>query len=224
MDDMVAAETYLNPGRFVDLDHPAVRAYAAEHVGDAADTKGKVLNLFYAIRDGIYYDPYLPPTDPRSYMASVAVETGRGWCVPKAALMAACCRIHGIPARPGYADVINHLATDKLLEALGDDVFYWHSYCDVFMGEKWVKCTPAFNKSMCEKFGLKPLDFDGETDSLFHEFDQAGNKHMEYLRDRGTYADVPMDEIIATFKANYRADWLTGLEGDFQEEAGQPAA
>ena len=73
---------------------------------------------------------------------------------------------------------------------------------------------------MCEKFGLKPLEFDGATDSLFHEFDQAGNLHMEYIKERGTYQDVPFEEIVATFAACYKqVDW--GIDGDFQQEAGQ---
>jgi hypothetical protein len=114
---------------------------------------------------------------------------------------------------------MNHLATEKLLERMGSDIFAWHSYADIWLNGKWVKATPAFNISMCEKFGLKPLAFDGHNDSLFHEYDQAGNRHMEYILDRGTYADVPFDEIVTTFRGLYRAV-LLGIEGDFQAELG----
>lgn len=209
---------FLSPGKFIESDDPLIVDYATRTAG-AGDDMERALRLFYAVRDDILYDPYMPLGDPRSYSGKVALETGRGWCVPKSALLTACARAIGIPARPGYADVHNHLATPKLLERMGTDVFAWHSYTELFLNGRWVKCTPAFNKSMCEKFGLKPLDFDGVTDSLFHEFDQAGNKHMEYIRDRGTYADVPFEEIVATFRDIYRAVEM-GIEGDFQAEAG----
>ena len=212
---------FLEPGEFVDSDHPAVIEYAHEIAGNAKTDKQQVLNFYYAIRDDIRYDPYLPVADPASYRASDSVLTRRGWCVPKAALMAACCRIYNIPARPGYADVKNHLATQRLLDLLGTDLFAWHSYCDILIDGKWVKATPAFNLSLCEKFGLKPLEFDGETDSLFHEFDQAGNKHMEYVEDRGPFLDVPFEQILATFKEIYNPSYIAGAGGDFHAEAAQ---
>ena len=74
------------------------------------------------------------------------------------------------------------MATEKLTEAMGTDVFFWHSYCELLLDDKWVKCTPAFNKSLCDKFALKTLDFDGKTDSLFHAYYKVGNKHMEPRR------------------------------------------
>lgn len=215
---------FLAPGEFINSDHPDVIAFADKTVGDATTDLDKALRLFHAIRDDIFYDPYLPMGKKESYRAIDALTSGRGWCVPKAALLAACARAQGIPARCGYADVKNHLATKKLLDEIGTDIFFWHSYCDLYLNGKWVKATPAFNKAMCDKFGLKPLEFDGETDSLFHEFDQAGNKHMEYVQDRGTYADVPFEEILATFVAEYKgmSEHLDeGIEGDFLEDIGK---
>ena len=212
-------EQFLKPGQFIDSDHQAVISFAHKYVGEAQTNLDRVLNFYYAIRDTIRYDPYMPVSDVASYRASDTVINQRGWCVPKAALLAACCRIFSIPARPGYADVKNHLATDRFLDLLGTDVFAWHSYCDIFIEDSWVKATPAFNLALCEKFGLKPLEFDGIKDSLFHEFDKAGNKHMEYIKERGTFADVPYKKILATFKNLYKPDYIGGVEGDFHAEA-----
>lgn len=217
-------EDCLKPARFVDSDHPLVVAFAGEHTNAGDDAMTIALDLYYAIRDGIRYDPYGPMGAPSTYRASDAVASGRGFCIPKSALLAACARIHGIPARPGYADVRNHLATPRMLEVMGTDVFYWHSYCELFLDGVWVKATPAFNASLCDRFGLKPLEFDGRTDSLFHEFDRDGNRHMDYIRDRGPFADVPFDDIIATFRAEYDLDWMGGVDADFDadaEEAGR---
>jgi len=212
-------EEYLKPGKFIDSDHPDVIEYANKHVGTGTTDTEKTLSLFYAIRDGIRYNPYIDIISPTAYRASDAVKSGEGWCVPKASLMTACLRIHGIPARPGYADVKNHLASQRLLDLMGTDTFPWHSYCEVYLEGKWVKATPSFNLSLCEKFGLKPLDFDGKNDSLFHEFDQAGNKHMDYIQDRGTFVDVPMDEIVKTFQELYRPEYFESVGGDLYAEA-----
>src|SRR6266480_8073642 len=83
------------------------------------------------------------------------------------------------------------------------DIFYWHGYTEMLLDGKWVKATPAFNIELCEKFRLLPLEFDGRNDSLYHQFDAAGNRHMEYVNQRGTYSDLPLGEIINTFQKKY---------------------
>lgn len=208
---------YLNPGRFADSDNGEVIEFAWAHAGRGETDLDKTLKLYYAVHDEIRYDPYVAFGDPASYQASVALARGWGWCVAKSALFVASLRSLGIPARPGYADVKNQLATPRLLEALGSDIFYWHSYSEVLLEDRWIKATPVFNKSLCDRFGLKALDFDGRHDSLFHEFDHAGNRHMEYIH---AFADVPYDDIIATFRSEYRPELLGGIAGDFQAEAG----
>lgn len=213
---------YLRPAEFVDSGHPAIIDYARRVAGSAGTERERVLQLFYAVRDDIYYDPYLPMGRKESYRASDCLLSRRGWCVPKAALLAACARTLGVPARCGYADVRNHLATPRLIESMGTDVFYWHSYCDLYLEGKWVKATPTFNRTLCEKFGIRPLDFDGRHDALFHEYDREGKRHMEYIRFRGAYADVPFAEIIATFAEEYNdsdRELEEGMPGDFQAEA-----
>lgn len=79
------------------------------------------------------------------------------------------------------------------------DIFHWHGYVDIWINGKWVKATPAFNIQLTEKFGLLPLDFDGENDSIYHEFDKKGNRHMEYLNYRGTFVECPREEMVKTF-------------------------
>ena len=83
------------------------------------------------------------------------------------------------------------------------DVFVFHGYTELWLDGAWRKVTTAFNRSLCEKFGLLPLEFDGVNDSLYHPYDQAGSRHMEYVNDRGTYDDLPLDEIVQTFAVVY---------------------
>ena len=121
----------------------------------------------------------------------------------KAVALAACARACGIPARLGFADVRNHLTTEKLRAHMGTDVFYWHGYTELFIDHKWVKATPAFNLALCEKAGIKPLEFNGQDDSIYHPFDQSGRQHMQYLQHRGHYIDVPIAEMLAAFRTHY---------------------
>ena len=108
----------------------------------------------------------------------------------------------------------------RLYDLVKTDTFMWHSYTELYLSGRWVKATPAFDRALCERAGIKPLDFDGKTDSLFQPFDQAGRRHMEYLRDRGTFADVPFDVIRADFIANYPILMGSeGIAGDFHAEA-----
>jgi transglutaminase-like putative cysteine protease len=118
-------------------------------------------------------------------------------------LLAAACRAADIPARLGFADVCNHMSTTRMTEMLGSDIFYYHGYTSILIEGNWVKATPAFNQQLCEISGLLPLEFDGETDSIFHPFDKAGKRHMEYLNYRGEFDDVPFDDLIKTFAEKY---------------------
>jgi transglutaminase-like putative cysteine protease len=211
---------YLQPGRFVDGDHPAVVAFSKKNAA-GENNREKAVSLYYAIRDGIRYNPFQNFTLDSVYRASSCLEAGEGWCVPKAALLAACARVAGIPSRVGYADVKNHLTTPALTARMGTDLFVFHGYAELFLEGKWVKATPAFNLALCSKFRVKPLEFDGTQDSIFHPFDEDNRRHMEYIHDRGSFADVPADEIRQVFAATYPAQFNLGP--DAHKEVFEPA-
>lgn len=199
-------QPYLASSPTIDYGHPLVADFAQRHASCSRDRREQAVRLYFAVRDTIRYDPYLLDLSVEGLRASTTLKAGRGWCVAKAILLAACCRYHGIPARLGYADVRNHLSTARMREQMKTDVFYWHGYTSIFLGGKWLKATPAFNIELCEKFRLRPLDFDGLNDSIYHPFDLDGNRHMDYLGYRGEFAEVPIDLIIETFRREYRAD------------------
>ena len=212
--------TFLQPARFIDSDAPNVRELARDAIKEARNDTERAIALYRAVRDLVLYDPYVDITSPRSYRASDVLALGRAYCVGKACLLAAAARAAEIPARVGYADVRNHMTSPRLYALLGTDVFLWHSYADLCVEGRWVKATPAFNASLCDRLGVHVLEFDGRSDSLFQQFDRAGNRHMEYVLDRGTFADVPFDKIVADFRTHYPALVAkTGLSGDFQAEA-----
>jgi len=192
----------LAPTALIDSDHPAVQAFAHQHDrGD--DVRQRAVALTLAVRDGFRYDPYRIDLSTQGMRASTVIEQGFGWCVPKAALLAAVCRAAGIPARVGYADVRNHLSTERMRQSMQTDLYIWHGYADLWIDGAWVKATPAFNIELCQRFGLLPLDFDGRSDSIYHPFDRAGNRHMEYVNQRGVFDDMPLAQIVADFAALY---------------------
>jgi len=197
--DDPAPEECLAPTRFLDWEHPDVVAFvdrACDRAG-ADDERSRAVALFLAVRDGIRYDPYAVSDDPDWYRASNVVHLPAAYCIPKSVLLSAACRAVGIPARLGFADVRNHLQSAKLREAMGTDVFAYHGYSELWLGGRWVKVSSAFNRELCERFGTRVLEFDGEHDALMHPYDTHGHRHMEYVRSRGSYADLPFDQIMA---------------------------
>jgi transglutaminase-like putative cysteine protease len=194
---------YLQPTRFIDSGEPAVRAFAQDAVKGIAGDKARAIALYYAVRDGVAYDPYLDYTEPDVFRAGAVLAGRRGFCAGKSSLLAASARAVGIPARVGFSDVRNHLNSKRLRELVEGDTFFWHSYTEIKIDGAWVKCTPAFDRELCARARIAPLEFDGEHDSLFHLFDDAGRRHMEYLNDRGGFADVPVAAILADFRRLY---------------------
>lgn len=193
-----------SPTSTIESDSPAVADFVALKTAGADSEIQRARSLFYAVRDTIRYDPYHIDLSVNGMKASTTLSTGQGWCVSKAILLAACCRSIGIGARLGFADVRNHLSTERMRRTMQTDIFYWHGYTEMLLGGKWVKATPAFNIELCEKFRLLPLEFDGRNDSLYHPFDADGNRHMEYVNNRGAYPDAPLEEIARTFEEKYR--------------------
>lgn len=204
----------LSPTTFLDCDHETVRSYAAKAGGAPKDPVAVAERLFYAVRDGIRYDPYQVSRDPSAYRASTIAECESNWCVPKSVLLAASARARGIPARLGFADVINHLTSDKLSANMGTDLFAWHGYAELWLGDRWVKLSCAFNIELCERFGVQALEFDPVHGALMHPYDSNGRRHMEYVHERGSYNDLPLQAIFTTFAEVYPSMTASGSDRD----------
>lgn len=219
-------QRYLQPTQFIDSDTAEVIEFARSSVGAAKIDIEQGVKLYYAVRDGIRYSPYVITFEPDRFKASWLLREQVGFCIQKAVLLAAVARVVGIPSRLGFADVRNHLATPRLIELMRTDEFIYHGYTELYLAGRWVKATPAFNLSLCERFKVQPLEFDGRTDSVFHPFDQMGKKHMEYLRDYGQFTDLPFEHMVRAFQAGYPHLYGPGgsgwpSKGDFEREAVQ---
>jgi len=215
---MVGQMKTLEPTWFIDSESPEVGDFATDVAGDLGDPTDVAVALFHAVRDGIRYDPYGVGDDPANYRASAVAASDSNWCTPKAVLLTAAARNRGIPARLGFADVRNHLTSAKLSASMGTDLFAWHGYSELFLNERWFKVSSAFNIELCDRFGVKVLEFDGTADALMHPFDKSGQRHMEYVKQRGSFDDLPLDDILADFRAVY-GDFITSDGSDETDEA-----
>jgi transglutaminase-like putative cysteine protease len=215
---------FLAPTRYVDSDTANIVALSRQVARAGRDDIASAVALYHVVRDDITYTPYCDYRSLATFRASAVLERGAGFCVGKAAVLAAVARVAGIPARVGFADVRNHLCTPRLRELVGGEVFYFHGFTELFLDGRWVKATPAFDRTLCEKFGVPVLPFDGRTDSLFQPFDQQGRRHMEYVADRGSFVDVPAEEIVAVFHREYPRLMAAGAAASatrFRAEAGR---
>ncbi len=213
---------YLSATEIIDSDHPSIIDYAAVILkNNDGDPISKAIKLYYAVRDGIWYDPYLPFFRPEHYRASIVLKKGRAFCVGKASLLCALGRACGIPSRVGFATVRNHLATKQLIEFLGTDLFVYHGFVEFYLADNWVKATPAFNVELCRKHKVLPLEFNGREDSIFHPFSSDNKQFMEYVDDHGTYADIPVDELVTGWEKIYGIDrvrrWIEGYRNSVGE-------
>ena len=195
---------YLQSTRFLDSNSDAVRSFAKRAAGAATNDVERAVKLFYAVRDGIRYDPFSMRLDPTIYVASHVLAAKSAYCIPKAILLAAAARALGVPCALGLSDVVNHLTTEKLKALMGGTTYFMHhGYAVLYLEGTWVKAAPAFNIELCARFGVLPTEFDGRSDAIFQPYDAKQRRHMEYVKDHGVWSDFPYDKVEADFRAFY---------------------
>lgn len=196
---------FLHPGYFIDSDNPTIIDFAKKTSSSLNTPKEKAVKLYYEVRDMMRYSPYGISLVPKDYKASEILSRNEliGHCIDKAILLCALGRAVDIPTRLHFSNVRNHIATEKLEEYLGTDIMVFHGFTEFYLNEKWVKCTPAFNLELCQKLNVAPLEFDGENDSIFQEYDREGADFMEYLHDYGVFHDFPLDLFEKEIRKHY---------------------
>jgi len=212
---------YLTPTAILDSDHKSIREVAEKMRSTLTGPIETAVKLYLAVRDDILYDPYSPFYLSEHYRASYVLKRGRSFCIPKASLLCALGRACGIPSRVGLADVRNHLATRQLIQFIGSDLFAYHGFVEFYLEGKWVKATPAFNSSLCERHHVPPLEFNGREDSLFQPYNLKNQKFMEYVAFHGVYADVPVEQIVIGWEKAYGKDRVKNWIKRFEEAEGR---
>ena len=83
-------QKYLSPTAIIDNDHQTIKDYAARVLKNTdGNPIAKAIKLYYAVRDAIWYDPYLPFFRPEHYRASNVLKKGREFSGGKASLNSA---------------------------------------------------------------------------------------------------------------------------------------
>lgn len=195
-------ERYIKPTSVIDSDNSVIKEKAQKVTKDQEGDIKKAQSLFYFVRDEIKYNPYVPRYLPEHFRASNTLARREGFCIQKAVLLAALGRAIEIPSRLGFSIIRNYLLPEKMADLLKDNVITDHGYTELYLSGTWVKATPAFDNTMCQKNRIMPVEFDGKNDARFHSHTRDGKLHIEYLLDRGPYDDAPLDEI---------REWVTSV-------------
>ncbi len=189
---------------FIDSDSAGIIDFARDRIANGKNDVQRAVALYYAVRDEVDYKLMTRLQLKREdFKASSTLLRGTGFCIEKAVLLTAACRAIGIPALLRFADVRNHLTTPEMAETMKTDVFIYHGLVEMLLEGKWVKATPAFDRAMCDRHGVRPIDFDGRRDAVFHEFDVNENRHMEYVAEHGLFEDLPYEQIMNAFCETY---------------------
>jgi len=196
-------DQYLHATFIYDYSDSAIQQFIVDQNVENLSLTDKAIKLHDAIRDGWYYNPYKMHFSPQSCKASTIFSRNEGHCLDKATLLVTVLRAVGIPARLHLAKVKNHIAVEHIIEIFKTDVLTPHGYVEVYLNDKWVAATPAFNKSLCEKLGVDVLAFNGQEDAIFQQYDPSGQRFMEYIEDYGTFDDFPIEFVKENIIQHY---------------------
>lgn len=186
-------ESPLAAGEVLDHDDPRVLAFVDEALrGGCHDGRGAAVALYYAVRDGIFYEIF--GTDLGAGLcASGVVAERRGFCLHKAILYAAACRTVGIPSRVLAAPVRNHVTSPAIGRLVGGEVFL-HWYDEILLDGRWLAVAPIFNVLTCRLFGIRPLEFDGTLPATEQPY--LDDTRMRYLSEPVVFENPTRAELL----------------------------
>ena len=130
---------YLGSSSLIDLEHPAIQAYAAERSSEHRSEEQIVRETFQFVRDEIHHSWDIQSLRVTA-KASEALEHREGICYAKSHLLAALLRVQGIPAGICYQRL-----------TLGDTPetgFCIHALNTVYLSQRgrWIRIDARGNK------------------------------------------------------------------------------
>jgi transglutaminase-like putative cysteine protease len=186
---------YLDRTFFIDCYHLSVKDKSKELTANIEDLKDRAIRLFYFVKDEIRYNIFTPRSTDACFKASHVLARKEGYCVQKAVLLVALARAAGIPARLRFAEIRSHLTAPEIVAQRGSNFFPYHGLTDLQINGRWVKATPTYDLEYCKKMCIAPIQFDGEKDALLPAYTEDGRPNVVYIKDRGFFADLPIEEI-----------------------------
>lgn len=194
---------YLTATYYFDFEDEIIQTLIASYKNNNISDKEKAIGLYNKVRDNWKYDPYSISFSKENYRASTIAQKLSGNCVEKSIILIACLRAVGIPARLHLGKVKNHIAVERLTEKFGSNELTPHGMVNAYLNDTWLKMSPAFNATLCERFDVSPLEFDGENNSFLQQYNNEGSLFMEYTDDYGHFEDVPLDFMRKNVKEHY---------------------
>jgi transglutaminase-like putative cysteine protease len=194
---------YLAPSPGVECEDGGIRTLADELTRGKLSSREKAAALFLFARDQVRYVPYAPFESVEDYLGPMVLERGYGFCTQKTSLLVGLCRAAGIPARFRFADLVNHNMPGRLEWVMQSNRMIFHTYAELFVEGRWLKATPSFERSLCEKMGWRLVEFDGTTDAVLPATDLSGRPHIGYVLDRGTDAGIPLQSMLDAWLEGY---------------------
>ncbi|HEY3276928.1 MAG TPA: transglutaminase-like domain-containing protein [Syntrophorhabdaceae bacterium] len=209
-------DTCLRSTFFIDADHEAVRRVAEDLTSGLLSDCEKGVRLYYFVRDLIRYNPYMISTHRDDFRASLTLERGQGYCVQKAILLTALGRAVGIPARLAFAKIRNHRLPNHLREAIGTDILPAHGFSQLYIQGRWLSVTPAFDRELCAKNSMPPVEFDGGHDALLAPFDGEGKPFIEYLEKYEPQEDLPLAWLTGRVRSiwGHKRSWINEQDSE----------
>ena len=79
-----------------------------------------------------------------------------------------------------------------------------------------MKATAAFDAPIFSRHNIAPVEFDGEHDAVYPSHTLNGDPYVEYIVYHGSFADVPLDALLAAWRKTYGEDrvdlWMKAFE------------
>ena len=205
---MEQLEKYLKPTFTIESNHKLIRGKTKELTKEHVANVSKAKSLFYFVRDQIKYTIFVQIRREADYKATATLQKGEGYCVQKAVLMTALARASGIPARLGFADIIDHMLPQEYINIQGTNVTVYHGFVELYLNGRWIMVDTAYDLNACKKYRIIPVEFDGEHDAKIRPTDMDGNLHTEYVKFHGSFQDLPHAQIINATKQAYGQDFF----------------
>jgi len=159
-------QRYLEPGEYINSDHPAIIAKAKELISDETDPIKKAKVLYEFVRNEIK-EGYIG-----SMKASDVLAKGEGVCHEKASLLTALARAAGIPEYYGFTVVSIKDWKDE--NGKVGFIKFLHGANGLYLNNKWILYDPTGNihrwKIWVQDDPVRielPLEFSPNHDVLF---------------------------------------------------------
>lgn len=178
---MVEFKSFLEPSEYIDAYDPRIIRQANLLTGNNPGQFTALDRFFLFVRDQVLY---YPPARPAK--ASDTLVYGVGNDAGKACLLAAFCRIAGIPAGVSVQEV-----QDMKMMIPGDEhAPEGHVITNVFIDGRWLKLDASMDRWFARGRNCTTPRFDGIHDALLPEIDRNREENYRILDNSRIYVDI----------------------------------